>query len=105
MTGKGYITLNEQTLENASSVVSCGTIVGGVSGRTLSFTMTVTPENCGIFLGSETISFTITGQAEGNIFTGSYSLITGRTEAFGAADSIMLENVPSTDPRVDFNIN
>ena len=103
VTGQFYIAPNPAftLLRTADTVSKCGSLSGNVRGKTLTLRVDLTPANCPeLDLHG---GFTATGQVrDDDTFVGSME---GDGGGISRRDSITWENVPASDPRVDFDIN
>ena len=100
VTGQWYVTYNLTYLRYADSVSKCGALSGNVRGKTLTLRVDLTSQNCPEL--DINGGFTATGQLKDDMFVGSY---VGDGGGVGRKDSVIWENVPADDPRVDFNID
>lgn len=112
VTGKFYVTEGGTALTFADHVYECGLLGGKVSGRTLTIETIMTPQNCPISIDSgRELRFAITGQVGDDSFSGtvnwtSFIVVGGTRQVEGTGSySTSWENVPSTDPRVQYRLD
>ncbi|MDE0397329.1 MAG: hypothetical protein OXL96_05960 [Candidatus Poribacteria bacterium] len=114
--GEHYTTLGGQALGIADYVYECGLVGGQVSGRMLNLEIVMTLQNCptlagaGIIVSGGEMRVTFNGQVKGDSFSGSSTVVI--TNTVGGVEmtetemgTIRLENVESTDLRVQYRLD